>query len=76
MRTQTITSVNLPGLGTWSITSVVTESVDEALDHLNEMGKRTPVEPFCVTSGHVWRWTWEYVNALGYRCTDTVRLLP
>lgn len=29
-----------------------------------------------ITSGHYWRWTWEYVNALGYRCTDTVRLVP
>jgi hypothetical protein len=76
MRTQTITSVTVPGEGTYAITTVVTESVDSALDHLREMSRLAIVEPYYVTHGHVWRWTWEYVNFQGYRCTDTVRLVP
>lgn len=76
MRTQTITSVTVPGQGTWAISSNVTESAESALDHLREMSKGMKGEPFYVTSGHCWRWTWEYVDDRGFRCTDTVRMIP
>lgn len=76
MRTQTITSVTVPGQGTWAITSNVTESTESALDHVREMGKGMKVEPHYVTYGLVWRWTWEYVDDRGFRCADTVRLIP
>lgn len=76
MRTHTVTSVTVPGQGTFAISSNVVESAESALEHLREMSRGRTSEPFYVTSGHYWRWTWEYVNALGYRCTDTVRLVP
>lgn len=72
--TYTTTSVNLPS-GTWSLTSKVVESVDSALDHVREIGKGLPVEPFYVCSAEGWRWTWEYFNGAGVRCTDTVRIV-
>lgn len=59
---------------TWAISSRVVESTDSALDHLRLMGQGHP-EPVYVVSEAGWRWTWEYVNELGNRCTDTVRVV-
>ena len=60
--------------GTFAITSKVTESVASALEHLREMGKGMPSEPFYVAGQAGWRWTWEYTNTFGHRCSDTVRI--
>lgn len=75
MRTFTIMSISTEQ-GTVSLVSRVDESTESALAHLEAMSKAAPVEPvYVTTSGHSWRWTWEYVS-MGTRCTDTVRLIP
>lgn len=75
MRTVTIMSANTPE-GTVSLHSSVVESTESALAHLQHMTSLFPdVEPVYVTTGSYWRWTWEYVNELGVRCNDTVRMI-
>lgn len=73
--TLTITSVT-DDHQTWSISSNVRESVDDALEHLREMSNGLPAEPFYVSGQAGWRWTWEYVNDRGHRCSETVRIVP
>lgn len=59
--------------GTFALTSKVTESAGSALRHLEAMGEGRPEPVYDVRSGG-WRWTWEYVNDQGVRCSDTVRI--
>lgn len=70
--TYTITSAS-DSSGTFALTSKVAESTESALRHLRAMGEGRP-EPVYVSGRAGWRWTWEYVNERGIRCSDTVRM--
>lgn len=60
--------------GTIGLSCRVYESVDAALRHVNAMNELSPVEPVYVAGNGGRRWTWEYTNASGMRCVDTVRI--
>lgn len=74
---QTVTTATImtgsDKLGTFALVNKVQEPVSSALEHLEAMGKGKPEPVYDVRSGG-WRWTWEYVNDQGIRCTDTVRI--